>query len=145
MKFLIINESQHAVPRQFISRWLTRLEKHFVKRGIFGKNDPHKELILVFLDRGPAKKLNLEYRGKNYATDVLSFAALEPDSLGELVLCPEVLKRQAREHGLTYQRELGYMLLHGILHLLGYDHEANEEEAEKMFAIQDEAFEILLK
>jgi probable rRNA maturation factor len=53
------------------------------------------------------------------------------------------LKRQAREHKLSFQHELGYMVLHGILHLLGYDHETSEADAEKMFAIQDEVFEKL--
>ncbi len=89
--------------------------------------------------------MNHEFRGKDYATDVLSFDSLEPTSLGELVLCPEVLKRQAQEHGLTYQQELGYMLLHGVLHLLGYDHETNPKDAEKMFALQDAVFETLFE
>ncbi|MNT92934.1 Endoribonuclease YbeY [compost metagenome] len=58
-------------------------------------------------------------------------------------MCPDVLKKQAKDHDLTYKHELGYMLLHGVLHLLGYDHETSEEDAEKMFKIQDEAFEKL--
>ncbi len=96
---------------------------------------------MVFLDSQSAKKINYEFRKKNYATDVLSFSPIEPGSLGELVMCPDVLKKQAREHGLSFRQELTYMLLHGILHLLGYDHEKSAAEAKKMFQIQDRLFE----
>lgn len=145
MPVLIVNESQHRVPRQFIQAWVEDVLGELRKKKIVTAPQSRRELTLVFLDKKPARKINLEFRGKDYATDVLSFDAMEPGSFGELVLCPEVLKRQSREHGLTYQQELGYMLLHGILHLLGYDHEASEAEARQMFALQDGVFEKLLK
>ncbi len=103
-----------------------------------------RELVIAFLDQGPAKKLNQKYRGKNYATDVLSFGSEDPSQLGELVICPQVIVRQAKEHGLANRHELGYMVLHGILHLLGYDHETSERDAKRMFALQDKIFERLL-
>lgn len=145
MQVLILNESRHAVPRQFVQSWVADVVQELRKKKILSAPQARRELALVFLDKKPAQKINFEFRGKDYATDVLSFDSMEPTSLGELVLCPEVLKRQAREHGLSYQQELGYMLLHGILHLLGYDHETNEAEARKMFALQDALFESLLK
>lgn len=145
MELLIVNESKHAVPRQFIDQWMQRLVQEFKKMKVMTKSQTALEITLVFLDKNPAKHLNFEYRGKNYATDVLSFDSLDESSLGELVLCPEVLKKQAKEHGLTYRHELGYMLLHGALHLLGYDHETSESDADKMFAIQDKVFSKLLK
>ena len=70
---------------------------------------------------------------------------MDDESLGDLVICLDVIKRQAKEHGLTVQEELGYMVLHGFLHLLGYDHEANVRDAKKMFTLQDDLFEKLLK
>ncbi len=143
MELIIVNESKHSVPRQFISSWMKNLEKHLVRKKVLSKTDTKKELTLVFLDKRPAQKLNFEFRQRNYATDVLSFDAMEDSSLGELVMCPEVLKKQAKEHGLSYQHELGYMLLHGVLHLLGYDHETSEKDAQKMFSLQDEAFDKL--
>ena len=145
MEVLIVNESKHAVPRQFIKTWMVSLTTEFRRRKVLSAAKAKSELTLVFLDKKPAQKLNAEFRGKDYATDVLSFDSMEPDSLGELVLCPDVLKRQAKEHGLTYQQELGYMLLHGVLHLLGYDHETNEKDAKEMFDLQDAVFERLLK
>lgn len=109
------------------------------------KAQAQRELSVVFLDSKEAKKTNKQFRGKDYATDVLSFESLSPDHFGDLVLCPQVLQKQAQEHGLKYQEELGYMLLHGILHLLGYDHETSPQEAEVMFQIQDATFQTLLK
>lgn len=139
----IVNQSKQRVPRQFLEQWLVACEKELVKKKVLQAKDLKKELVLVFLAKKPAQALNLEYRGKNYATDVLSFDSVDPDSLGELILCPDVLKKQAHEHGLSYQLELGYMVLHGLLHLKGLDHERSEAEARRMFAIQDSIFDKL--
>lgn len=145
MNILVVNESSHAAPRKFINQWMDLLVLDLRRRKILGAEVARRDLTLVFLDRKQAQKINKEFRGKDYATDVLSFESMDPSSLGELVLCPEVLKRQAKEHRLTYRQELGYMLVHGVLHLLGYDHETNEKDAQEMFGIQDRAFESLLK
>lgn len=96
------------------------------------------ELVVVLVESKEAKKLNKQYRGRDYATDVLSFD--DEHGLGELVICTNVILRQAREHGLTAELELTYMILHGVLHLLGYDHEVSKLEEKRMFAIQDRIF-----
>ncbi|WP_413944450.1 rRNA maturation RNase YbeY [Bdellovibrio sp. HCB-162] len=145
MQVLIVNESKHSVPRKFVNEWMEDITAELKKRKVLKAAQASRELTLVFLDKKPAQKINFEFRGKDYATDVLSFDSMDPSSFGELVLCPEVLKRQAKEHKLTYQQELGYMLLHGVLHLLGYDHETNEKDAREMFGLQDAVFEKLLK
>ena len=107
------------------------------------KKQLKKKLTIVFLDRMAAKKLNLQWCQKNYPTDILSFAAGGAKDLGELVLCPQVLKAQATDHAHSFQAELGYMLIHGVLHLLGYDHEKSKAEAARMFEIQDQLFDRL--
>lgn len=145
MQVLIVNNSKHAVPRQFVQAWVNDVISSLQKKKIVSAAQSKRELTLVFLDKKPAQKINFEFRGKDYATDVLSFDSIDPSSFGELVMCPEVLKHQAKEHKLTYQQELGYMLLHGILHLLGYDHELGEAQAHEMFSLQDALFEKLLK
>ena len=67
------------------------------------------------------KQYNCQFRHKDYATDVLSFP--DPDELlGDLIVCPQVVKRNARRYGNTYESELIFVLIHGILHLLGYNH-----------------------
>ncbi|MGZ3744163.1 MAG: rRNA maturation RNase YbeY, partial [Pseudobdellovibrionaceae bacterium] len=115
MKVLVINQSSMRAPRKFIERWCLQLQREFIKRKIFDKNAAAKELTLVFLNPKQATATNKQFRGKDYATDVLSFEGMSPESLGELVLCPQILKKQAQEHDLKYQEELGYMILHGIL------------------------------
>lgn len=89
--------------------------------------------------------LNGEYRGIEEPTDVLSFSqhegedgfAPEENILGDVVISVETAKRQAEERGAELDSEIDLLLVHGILHLLGYDH-AEPEESEKMFARQAE-------
>jgi probable rRNA maturation factor len=82
------------------------------------------------------KKLNNAWRKKNYATDVLSFSAPEVffqlGNLGELVICLPVMKKQAREQKHSVEQELEVLLVHGILHLMGFDHELGLKEAKVM-------------
>jgi probable rRNA maturation factor len=79
--------------------------------------------------------LNRQYRGKDKPTDVLSFPLadeLQPFLLGEVVISTETAARQAERHGHTLREELQILLIHGILHLLGYDHEVSRGEAARM-------------
>ncbi|MES2801034.1 MAG: rRNA maturation RNase YbeY [Bdellovibrionota bacterium] len=102
-----------------------------------------KTITLVFLDSKEMKQINKQFRGKNLPTDVLSFASIEEGSLGELLFCLDVLKKQAKEQGHSLENEFQYMLIHGVLHLLGYDHELSKKEEKLMFRIQDDLFELL--
>jgi probable rRNA maturation factor len=72
------------------------------------------------------RSLNRRYRGKDRATDVLSFPAGEPGELGDVVIAAGVAARQAREAGHSMAVELRVLALHGLLHLLGYDHERDD-------------------
>jgi rRNA maturation RNase YbeY len=82
------------------------------------------------------RRLNLKYRRKSYATDVLSFPAPKPFTsqgwLGELIVCAPVLERQAQELEHSPDRELDVLLTHGLLHLLGFDHERGAADARRM-------------
>ena len=142
LKISIINRSGRAIPRQFLSRWVAKMARLAARRKVTGFKG--KELVIVFVTSAEARRLNRGFRRRDYATGVLSFEAIGPGGLGELVLCPQVLKRQAREHGLLVREELGYMVLHGFLHLLGYDHEKSERAAKRMFALQDRMFDEML-
>ena len=99
------------------------------------------EVSVVLCDDNYIRILNNEYRGKNYSTDVLSFALnddtdelLADDNnenfLGDIVISLETAKRQALEYGHSTEREIAYLTLHGMLHLLGYDHEDEDEKRE---------------
>jgi probable rRNA maturation factor len=99
------------------------------------------ELAIALVSDAQMRALNRRYRHKDYATDVLSFPADDEDvlkppqgartgdgrALGDLVIATGVAKRQAREAGHSYQAELRVLALHGLLHLLGYDHEAPDD------------------
>jgi len=109
------------------------------------------EVSVTFLDDAAIRHINREYRGKDQATDVISFALEEegedetpirgtagiPRHLGDLLISVETAERQAADYGHSLEREVGFLALHGFLHLLGYDH-MNEHEEKKMFGRQDE-------
>jgi probable rRNA maturation factor len=105
---------------------------------------PPYEVSLVFTDSETVQKLNRDYRGVDEPTDVLAFCmllkkeadssfALPPDGvtrLGEVIISYPQAVEQAKEQGHSTENELALLVIHGILHLLGYDHEEPEEEAE---------------
>ncbi|MBY0273988.1 rRNA maturation RNase YbeY [Candidatus Binatia bacterium] len=102
------------------------------------------ELSVALVRDDEMHRLNRDYRGKDRTTDVLAFALREgeatgtqqPGLLGDVVISVPTAERQARERGHATERELAELLLHGILHLLGYDHERTPAEARRMFAKQ---------
>lgn len=143
MKILLVNNSGKPVPSEvWLGKWAKSLANLLIKKGF--KRVAKKELVLVFVTSPEMKRLNNQYRGKNYATDVLSFESADPDCIGELVMCLPVLRAQAKRTGLSERGELGYMIVHGVLHLLGFDHENKKDEI-KMFALQDSLYATLEK
>lgn len=141
MKVIFVNQSKRRMPKSMIDRWLKSCQGKLALKD--QKKLKNKELLVVFVPRAQMKALNGQFRSKNEPTDILSFESLEEGSIGELVMSPEVILRQAKRTGLTYHQELCYMVLHGLLHLLGYDHETSKKEARKMFALQNKVFETL--
>lgn len=80
------------------------------------------DLSVVFLKEPKMREFNRIYRGKDKATNVLAFPE-EEFGLGELVLCPGVIRKDAAKYGITFKVELCRIFIHGLLHLVGYDHE----------------------
>lgn len=108
---------------------------------------PLAELSILLVDEAAMTAYHVKYMGEDGPTDVLSFPMdeLRPPSddeeapeglLGDIVLCPTVTARQAAEHGRTSAEETEYLLVHGLLHLLGFDHAEPGEKAE-MFGLKD--------
>jgi len=83
-------------------------------------------LDVTFVSKGEIRALNKRHRGISKATDVLSFPLEEELHLGDVVICIEIATAQAKEYGHSLEREIAFLTLHGILHLLGYDHDAME-------------------
>jgi probable rRNA maturation factor len=91
-------------------------------------------ISVAIVDSEEIKKLNYQYRKKNKATDVLSFG----EDINEIVICPEEVKK----NGSDLNKELKEVVIHGVLHLLGYEHEQSEKEATKMFNKQNKYLKI---
>ena len=86
---------------------------------------------LYFIGSAEMQAMNKEYRGKDKATDILSFTyGEEEEQIGDLALCLDVAEAQAKENGWDLQTECIRLLAHGFTHLLGYDHETEDEEKE---------------
>jgi probable rRNA maturation factor len=83
-------------------------------------------VTVAIVPDGRVRRLNREYRRKDVPTDVLSFASEEPGYLGDIVIAAGVARRQARAAGHSLQTELRVLALHGLLHLLGYDHQRDD-------------------
>ena len=111
------------------------------------------EVSVTFCDNAYIRELNRDYRGKDKATDVLSFPQFDEGAfpldtedvipLGDIVISLERAKEQARELGNTYTREVAFLAIHSTLHLLGYDHERSPEDDEDMCARQKVIIAIL--
>ena len=93
------------------------------------------EVSVTMVDMEEIHALNLEQRGVDRPTDVLSFPIFDEDFddeelavLGDIVLCPMKAKQQAEEFGHSLEREIAFLTVHSTLHLLGYDHETSEED-----------------
>lgn len=108
-----------------------------------------KMLSLFFCSEETIKELNNSYRGVNKSTDILSWLYDEEDPIaeqetwGELVVCLDVCRRQAEKSGLSLKTELLRLTVHGLVHLMGYDHENSPEEEKRMLAREKELLSLI--
>lgn len=103
---------------------------------------------LAFIGETAMKRINRAYRGKNQATDVLSFvsdaAERRVGDWGEILICPAVAENQAKRFDATLDQEIARLLIHGLAHLIGYEHEdVSERTAQKMFSFEAQVREKL--
>lgn len=123
----------------------------YIKNVLESEFQEEKEVYvsLLLTNNENIRNINKEYRDKDSATDVISFAYLEVEeefespyvSLGDIVISLEKVEEQAKDYGHSFKREFFYVLTHGILHLLGYDHIEEEDKIE----MRQKEEEILLK
>jgi probable rRNA maturation factor len=138
-----IDETNELIAEQIleIERLINFVAK---KQGI----KEQSEVSVTFVSNERIQEINREYRSKDIATDVISFAMEElgegeialigaemPRVLGDIIISIPKAKEQAEEYGHSFIRELGFLAVHGFLHLLGYDHMSEDEEKE-MFTLQ---------
>ncbi len=103
-----------------------------IAQNVLKKEGFEKKISIVFIKESEIKKINKQYRNKDNPTDVLSF------DYGEVIVCPEFVKKNSSD----YNKELVRVFLHGILHLIGYDHEKSQKEAKIMFEKEEQYLDL---
>ena len=131
MPILITDEQKHAIDKKNL--------QNKIKIILVSLNCEEKEISVLLTDDKNMQRLNNKYRNQNKSTDVLSFPqddsskiGFEPLLLGDVVISVDSAKKQSTLHELSLEEELVLLLIHGILHLLGYDHERSQKEARQM-------------
>ncbi|WP_293779836.1 rRNA maturation RNase YbeY [uncultured Oxalicibacterium sp.] len=119
---------QQTLTRPLLRRW--------AKAALFAP----AQITLRFVDAEEGRALNQAYRGKDYATNVLTFAYTEneeDETQADIIFCSDVLVREAEEQKKTLEAHAAHLVIHGMLHAQGYDHES-DEEADEMEALEVE-------
>lgn len=118
--------------------------KKIIKRALKYEGVKYSIFTIIFIDDEKMHELNKEYRNIDKTTDVLSFAFEDNNKLsynirhlGEIFISIPRMKKQALEYGHSEKRELAFLTVHGLLHLLGYDHTLGEKEEKEMFSKQE--------
>lgn len=136
MEYEISNLTEQEIDTTNMERVINEVSKELkVKNGL---------VSFVFVDNNKIKEINKEYRGIDRETDVISFAFMDEDinpdtdytNYGEIYISLEKTLSQSIEYGHSFDRELCFLTVHGLLHLLGYDHMTKEDEI-VMFSLQD--------
>ena len=121
---------------QFVSASKQLPSRIQIKQWITSTLDCDAEMTLRIVDQTEAQSLNREFRNKDYATNVLTFPLdIDPMLMGDIVLCAPVVEQEARDQNKSLEAHYAHLIIHGTLHLMGYDHES-DEEAEEMEALE---------
>ncbi len=140
-----VNQVNH---RSSLRKLFTLIFSHTLEK--LGKTENYR-VSLTLVDEMEMQSLNRTYRDTDRPTDVLTFAFQEADvfssdgfvDLGNIIICPEVAKRQAEQFHHPVDREMAFLFIHGLLHSFGYEHHRSKKEAEEMFALQNEILNTL--
>ena len=148
LKLYFSNEQQKIKISFRMRRLITKAVSEALKQENFGY---FAEISVSFIDNEAIHKLNLQYREKDKPTDVLSFPIWEKDeledgsafdghavTLGDIIISAEQAKAQSEEYGHSLEREICFLAVHSVLHLLGYDHETSEEDERYMKQKQED-------
>jgi probable rRNA maturation factor len=118
-----------------VRRFISRVRRSLTKSSRVQGSKSKAELSVLFCGDARMRRLNRVYRGKDRSTDVLAFPAGSGALLGDIVVSVPYASRQARRRGERPSREIDRLLLHGYLHLLGYDHETDTGEMDALEAL----------
>jgi len=137
MNILIINRQRKTKLNTRDLRSYTQTAIESIDAAIGNKNSGNKSVSIVFTGDRAMQQYNRDFRGKDRPTDVLSFPSDSDDPeftdyLGDIVISTETAGRDAKELNLTFEAELRMLILHGLLHLYGYDHEVDSGEMSRL-------------
>lgn len=134
MKINVFNEQN---IREIDSEKVENIVKNVLLKEV---KEGNYEINIMITDDNTIKKYNEEYRKKEGPTDVLSFEyGLDEEVIGDIILSVERIEEQAPNFGNSFEDEFFYILIHGVLHICGYDH-IEEEDKKEMFALQDKYY-----
>lgn len=140
----IVSENTENLPSEAqFTQWVQRALAHEAQTEDF----PKSEMTIRIVDEAESHELNLNYRGKDKPTNVLSFPFEVPEGielplLGDLIICRQVVEKEAEEQQISLESHWAHLAIHGTLHLLGYDH-IEDDEAEEMEGLETEIMQSL--
>jgi probable rRNA maturation factor len=144
----IENQTQNVIPLKD-----TAIKKTIVKTlecADWVSGEPY-EISIIFVDRDEIRQINKDYRNIDRATDVISFSYREGEGaefagmmLGDLAICPEVVEKHSLTYKTAFNVEMSFVIVHGVLHLLGFDH-TKKTDREKMREMEDKVMRELFK
>ncbi len=123
MSIVFVNKVPNAarLPRAVIISLFAKAQK------VLKKNLLNKSVSVLFVSAEDSKKLNYKYRSKQKPTNVLSFPSSQKDELGDIIICPVIASQESSKQKIGFVWWIGYLFIHGLLHLLGYDHKTKKE------------------
>jgi len=149
----INNLTTNSIDEEFLKKVVKIVLKGESAPPAGGWRKEEKGLSVALVGEGRMRKLNKKYRRRNRVTDVLTFGEIPSGPIGpkgrmpnsikglsEMVICLQEVKKNAKRIGISFEKELAQVLIHGVLHLLGYDHEKTKKEAEKMIEKEEYYF-----
>lgn len=138
MKLLYTDEENNSLTYEFFMKIAETVFDYL------NNKENQYEISLLITNDETIHLLNKEYRQKDKPTDVLSFPMEDDIMLGDIVISLDAAKNQALERDINVDREVAFLFIHGLLHLLGYDHETSVEDEKNMFALQEEILKKLI-
>ena len=121
-----------VVNRQRRLQFETEVWSSFAARALRVIGKSKASATIAFVSDKRIRELNRQFRGIDKATDVLSFPAEEESNLGDIAISVETAAAQAKENGFSFEDEISQLILHGLLHLCGYDHETDNGEMNRL-------------
>lgn len=140
MEIIVQNKTERTIDSKKVSNIAKKvIEKELADTEIGSLN-------ILLTDDAEITSINKQFRNKEESTDILSFGyGLEEEPIGDIVISLERIAEQSQEFGNSFEEELLYITIHGVLHVLGYNHEGDDTEDEEIFLLQKKYFRELVK